>query len=137
MSVQSCKRCHILFQYSETGPQLCPNCTKQDEADFDVVRQYLNEHPFSSGQEVNQATGISLESILRWLREGRLISLEMTGILKCENCGTPIFSGKFCTECRYKLVKDLKGIAAPKSEEQPVQMQPKQDVHGMQFMNKD
>ena len=135
MSVQKCKRCNILFQYPETGPILCPNCTKKDEEDFDVVRQFLYDHPLSSGQEVNEATGIPLESIIRWLKEGRLISLEITGILKCENCGSPIFSGKFCTECRYQLAKDFKGVSQKADE--PVQMQPKQEKRGMQFMNKE
>ena len=134
MSVQKCKRCDILFQYPETGPILCPNCTRKDEAEFDVVRDYLSEHPLSSGQEVHDATGIPIESIIRWLKEGRLISLEITGILRCENCGEPIFSGKLCTECRYKLAKDFKGVA--QKPEEPVQMLPKQDKRGMQFFNK-
>ena len=134
MSVQSCKRCNILFRYSDVGPQLCPVCMKKDEADFEIVRQFLTEHPLSSGQEVHKATGIPIETIIRWLKDERLVSIAVTGILKCENCGAPILSGKLCTECRYMLAKDFKGVAH--KTDNPVHMKTKHELQGMQFLNK-
>ncbi|HHW57516.1 MAG TPA: MerR family transcriptional regulator [Clostridia bacterium] len=107
MEIRNCKRCGKLYTY--TGIDLCPKCYRQDEEDFMKVRDYLDAHPSATMLEISQNTQVSTKKIMDFLKEGRLI-LSSTNInigLKCERCGKPILTGRFCEECRTKLSREL------------------------------
>jgi hypothetical protein len=60
--------------------------------------------------EVSQETGVSVEKIMRFLREERLeIKSENSNLLlECERCGRSIKSGRFCENCKGAINKDFK-----------------------------
>ena len=121
MDIRNCRRCGKLF--SSTGSPVCSGCTRQDQEDFDKVRDFLFDHPNSTILEIAKATEVDGKTISRFLKEGRLKSdlilfTEEDGFT-CEKCGTPITSGRFCQKCVENLKAELSqaqsGANAPKT----------------------
>ncbi len=107
MNLRNCSRCGKLYVFS--GQQLCPDCFKEQEDDFEKVRAYLQEHPGANLEQVHQATGVDRSTILHFMRTGRLTAREgFAKELCCERCGRPLASGRLCTECRSELSRRLK-----------------------------
>lgn len=89
---------------------LCPECRQEDDSTFDTIRGYLYEHPYASLYEVSTNLNISVRRIKRYLREGRLEIVEKENIfLKCEKCGAPIQSGRYCDGCFAQSAHGYKG----------------------------
>jgi hypothetical protein len=105
----------MIFQYSGFGTALCPACRKKDDEDMGIVTNYLLRHPGASGQDVLDDTGVSPESVIKWMRSERLITPAAINIgLKCESCGSAIYKGKLCDECRKGLWKGFTSELAGK-----------------------
>lgn len=110
MDIRQCKRCSKLFQY--TGKALCPACTNEMDKKFIMVRDYIYDCPGASMEQICEATETEPGDIRRWLSEGRLImSKGSMPLLKCEKCGTPIYTGRLCDQCIGVMRSDLKGAA--------------------------
>ena len=93
--LKNCRTCNRLFMYS-FGPQVCQHCLKSDEEDFKKVKDYLNQFPGVTLQEVSKETGVSSNKIRRYLKEGRLeVSGNSSILLQCEKCGASIRSGSY------------------------------------------
>lgn len=103
MPLANCKECGKLFL--KTSSDICPECQKKEEEDFNRVKEYLKENPTSSISEIMEATGVSEAKISKFIRAGRL-SIKPT----CESCGKVIDSGRLCPECRVKLLKEVRNI---------------------------
>lgn len=71
MCYANCPVCGKLFE-KQGFYEVCESCFAQNETDFDIVRDYLYSHPNKNILEVAYATGISLEKIREFLRQGRL-----------------------------------------------------------------
>jgi len=113
--VKNCKICHRIIQ--ENGlHEVCPSCRSQDEADFDLIRQYLYQHPYAKILEVATALNMSISRIKRYLREGRLEIVEENNLfLDCEACGRPIHTGKYCDDCLKQSSHEYKSLYCGKS----------------------
>lgn len=107
MSLRNCERCGRLFSGTEL---ICPQCREDERAEFDKVREYLSQHRGATVAEVSSATGVSVQRIQRWAREGRLqVTLEQLGsALRCERCGVPIDAGRFCGRCLGELALEIR-----------------------------
>lgn len=104
-----CVRCKRMFTYMGYGHFYCPACKKLDEADFTKVKEYIYENGTAPAFEVFENTGVSLERITQYLREGRLEIPEMSPIfIRCEMCSADIRSGRLCPDCAGKLTKSMK-----------------------------
>lgn len=92
------------------GNPICPACVHKEEEYFQVVKEYIWNNQHATVTEVSQATGVSTEKILRYLREGRLeLSDQCVNLfLDCERCGVPIKSGRYCEKCTVEMEKILK-----------------------------
>jgi len=102
MNVRNCRRCGKIYHYD--GSPICPQCRKEEEEDFKRVKDYLYEHPGATLPEVANATKVSPEKILRFLKEERLeIVGESNIILECERCGKAIKTGRLCDECKKEV----------------------------------
>jgi len=82
--------------------------TEEDE--FKVVKEYIYDNPGATISEVSQETEVSVEKIMRFLREERLeIKSENSNlVLGCERCGRSINSGRFCENCKGQITEGLK-----------------------------
>jgi flagellar operon protein (TIGR03826 family) len=106
--MRNCIRCKRIFLRS-TSP-VCPACVQKEEDDFILVRDYIREHPHCGLQKVEEETGVTMEMLLKFLREDRLqLSSEsgMKGALKCQKCGEAIDVGKYCDRCTNELSAGL------------------------------
>lgn len=117
--LRNCPRCGKLFAYM--GRPICNRCVEQEEEEFKVVKEYIYNNPGATVFEVSDVTGVTVEKIMRFLREERLeISSENSNlILECEKCGTPIKTGRYCEQCRADLTNEMKrefGIGQRKQE---------------------
>lgn len=118
MEVRNCKGCGHLFNYMGGAP-LCERCRKALEDKFQEVKQYLEIHPNSTVTQVSEALDISGKQIRQWIREERL-ALSAAGAdgIVCEQCGTPICTGRYCEKCRVAMANTFAGaIAKPKQAE--------------------
>ena len=114
MDIRNCKRCGNIYNYS--GTAVCNNCTKQEQEDFDKVREYLFEHPNSPAMEISQAIEVEVKVISRFLKEGRLrLESEKQSdlVLTCEKCGQLIKTGRFCEECLQEIQTEFKKAVKP------------------------
>jgi hypothetical protein len=94
-----------------TESRICPDCTKVEEDQFDVLRRFIQDNPRSTIGVVAEATGVSPKRILLYVREGRLILSEgMMGELKCSQCDTPIEKGSMCDKCSREISKGFEEV---------------------------
>ncbi|MEA4845814.1 MAG: TIGR03826 family flagellar region protein [Clostridiaceae bacterium] len=106
--IRNCPRCGKIFTY--IGRSICNKCIEVEENEFKVVKEYIYDNPGATISEVSQETEVSVEKIMRFLREERLeIKSENSNLmLECEKCGRPIKSGRFCENCKNQLNKDFR-----------------------------
>lgn len=102
MDIRNCNNCGKIYKYD--GFSKCHDCRKEQEKNFEKVKEYLRENPGASINAVEEATGVPEEDIMLYLRQGRLEMDESSQItLNCEKCGAKIFSGRFCNKCTNEL----------------------------------
>lgn len=105
--VRNCRRCKKIFMWA-MGPQICNECKKLEEEDFEKVRKFLRDYQGATITEVAVATEVSTQLIYRFLKDGRLEVSENSPIaLQCENCGSRITCGRFCVNCSKKLANEM------------------------------
>ncbi len=105
MDVRNCPRCGKIF--NRVRRDICPACAQKEDSDYETVRDYIYENPKVDVQTVSEETGIPVETIMKFLREDRLVNLSGIPVLHCDTCGTGIPSGRFCDPCKAKLEKEL------------------------------
>jgi len=101
----NCSECGRL--YPALQPGLCPDCRQQEEAEFDQVRRYLQDHPSADVADVAAGTGVSERRILHFLRTGRLRLQGTSQVLACRFCGVPLDSGHICPACAERMRRQL------------------------------
>ncbi|SHK14294.1 flagellar operon protein TIGR03826 [Anaerobranca californiensis DSM 14826] len=117
MDIRNCPKCGKLFQ--RLRRDICPTCAQQEDKEYEIVRDYIYDNPKSDVQTVSEETGVPVETILKFLRENRLINVSEALVLDCENCGAPISSGRFCKECGEKLEKEFSSLTKKEKEDTP------------------
>lgn len=136
MEVVVCRACKNLFHYI-AGPRLCAACQKKEEEKFKAVKDYLVRYPGASLPQLSEATGVSRQLILKFLRQDRLkVSDESDIKLECERCGKKIASGKRCKECEMELLQALKQMKASFANK-PIEEVKEKSPARMRFLNSD
>jgi hypothetical protein len=74
---------------------------------FELVKEYIYNHPLANAVEITQETGVSEKDIFYFLKEGRLSVSENNGMLLCESCGRSIITGRYCEPCKKHLEREL------------------------------
>jgi flagellar operon protein (TIGR03826 family) len=135
MEVKSCKRCGKLFQYV-TGKTVCPDCKKREEELFQIVKDYLREHPGAIIKEVSEETGASIPMIEGFLKAGRLqVSEDSPMSILCEKCGTKIKTGRFCNSCTHEIASQIQGEARDMKQEQVSKLNVNKEKERMRFLD--
>lgn len=133
---KTCVKCRRLFNYLGYGHFYCPMCRKSDEEDFKKVKDYIFENGVAPAMEVSEKTGISLERINQYLREGRLEIPEGSPIfIKCEMCSVDIRSGRLCPDCASKLSYAMR--VEMNFDDEQIGPLPKKLVGKMRFLGKE
>lgn len=106
MNLGNCPRCGKLF--AKTFKDICPNCVKDIEQEYEVCLNYLREEKSATIQEVSEATGVSIRQITKFIKEGRIsVANNPNMMYPCEVCGVLIREGNMCDSCRTRLTRDL------------------------------
>jgi len=111
VDLANCRICGRPIIASES--MLCSKCYNEREEKFEKVKIYLRIVPGARISEIEKETGVEGETILEFLKEGRLALLhpDPSIDLRCKECGEPITTGLYCEECRRKTVEALKGVS--------------------------
>ena len=121
--MRNCKRCGKVFLY--TGVPICPECVEKEERQFSHVKKYLDEHPRSGVSEISEGTGVPVEVVIEFLRQGLLVSQPgPEGQLTCIICKRPITKGRICAKCEATLKAtraELSGSVRPQEASEPLQ----------------
>ena len=106
MNIRNCARCKKIYQYD--GFKICINCRRDDEMDFQNVKEYLEEYPGANISNVVENTKVDTKKVIEFLKDGRL-EIEGGGdiLLECETCGVGITTGRYCDKCAGGLQREL------------------------------
>lgn len=106
MDVRQCKKCGKLYQY--TGKLYCYDCLGELDEMFIKVRDFLSKCPNSSIKDIVEGTDVEEKYIFGFLKEERLELINAAdGLLKCDVCGSPISTGKYCEKCKRQLSRAI------------------------------
>jgi len=98
MDIRSCRNCGRIFHFR--GAYNCPDCVREIDDLFVKVRDYIYHNPRANVEEICEGTGASVDMVMDWLREGRLLTNEnAVPLLECTKCGASIATGKLCGKC--------------------------------------
>lgn len=134
MEVLNCRSCGNLFNYL-SGPPLCPVCRQKLEEKFQDTKEYLRQHPGANINELSNECKVSVPQIKKWVREERLSFAPDSPIgIECENCGTMIRTGRFCKDCKTKMINQLDNMYH-KPEEKPTAKKKDKEKDRMRFLD--
>ena len=136
MDVKNCRKCKRLFNYIG-GQQICPACREEIEAEFQKVKKYLFDNKNATIAQVAEECEVEESQIRQWVREERLMfSSGIDAGVTCENCGTPISTGRFCDKCKNTMVNDLKSVGRQPVVEQQPAVKKTEHTNKMRFLNR-
>ena len=135
MNVRNCRKCGRIFNYV-LGPIMCPKCREDQEAKFQEVKKYVQEHHGSDIIEVSEECDVDPGQIRQWIREERLQFADDSPIrIPCESCGTMIRAGRFCDKCKLDMTNGFKNsMSQDKPREPEVKPAKRQDRDKMRFL---
>lgn len=113
MGLKNCPTCGKLMLENPRG--ICPECYAQEEQDELKVVEFLREKKKSSVDEIHEATGVKIKTIMRMIRESRILS-DMQVTFPCESCGTQIAEGRICGVCSKNLTNQIEKLQYRETE---------------------
>lgn len=109
MDIRNCKRCGRIYTYD--GFSYCRKCRHEMDEEFEKVKEYLRKYPGASISEVEAATGVDEDTVMNYVKDGRLeMDPSSTIEIYCEKCGERIFSGRYCDKCTRELSNNLSNM---------------------------
>lgn len=127
-TLTNCPRCGRVFVKSTRS--ICPSCIEEVEREYQACADYLRENRTSTIYELSEATGVSVNQITRFIREGRLSIKDNPNMgVPCEGCGKLIQTGHYCDECAERLKKEVGSILG---QDEPKRPAPKNPLGGIQ-----
>ena len=134
MNVRNCRKCGRIFNYV-VGPIMCPACREAQEAVFQNVKNYVEEHRGANISEVAAECNVEPSQINQWIREDRLQFAEDSPIrIACESCGTMIRSGKYCDKCKANMTNTLNSAYKKPGSNDQISRRPMSDRDRMRFL---
>lgn len=115
-----CKKCGGKLFYQNSGVYQCEDCGAEELDDFGKIKQYLEKNGPSPASTISEETGVALEIVNLFLKNGRLEIPEGSRLyIKCERCGCSLRYGRYCYGCTRELAGQLKGVMFEQMGEKP------------------
>lgn len=108
----NCPQCGDIYVLNNIR-DVCLNCYKQEEADFEKVYQFIRKKQNRTAQmeEVVEATGVEKTLIYKFIKKGRIKLAQFPNLgYPCAKCGTIIREGKLCQPCMTGIQTELNVI---------------------------
>lgn len=106
-----CSKCGGEVEFRGHGEYRCKVCGNVEMDDFGKIKKYLNENGPTPALIIAENTGVGIDRINQFLKQGRVEIPENSEVfIRCENCGTEIRFGRFCPACASKMSRDIKGV---------------------------
>lgn len=105
----NCPQCGDIYVLNNIR-DVCLNCYKEEEADFEKVYQFIRKKQNRTAQmeEVVEATGVQKTLIYKFIKKGRIKLAQFPNLgYPCAKCGTIIREGKLCQPCMTGIQSDL------------------------------
>lgn len=97
----NCIVCGRLF--NGVDDNICTRCTDDEESPYVRVREYLYQNSGASAVEVSEATGVSVSSIMKFIKDNRITLVgEKSLLTRCNTCGEYTNQGSICSNCLEK-----------------------------------
>ncbi len=114
--VANCPRCGTIF-LKNLRP-ICNHCYLEQEKNYEKVSSYMRrkQNRRATIREVHEETGVDLQQIHQFVREGRLlVSMFPNLAYPCESCGKDIQEGRLCSSCKENITEGLQKIEDEKN----------------------
>lgn len=107
MALAKCVRCDKMF--NKLSSPVCVDCQKEEDADFERIRDVLAENPDLNAEGVAELSGVDMECVLRMLDQGLISNISLGEAVKCGRCGAPAISvtKRLCQSCLEKLNREM------------------------------
>ncbi|XEC95372.1 TIGR03826 family flagellar region protein [Paenibacillus tarimensis] len=116
MNLDNCPRCGKLF--AKNFREVCVSCIKDIDREYEKCATFLRENRGASIYELSEETGVSVRQITKFIREGRISLINAPNMsYPCEVCATLIREGNMCTDCRAKLIKEVRSAGRLPADE--------------------
>ena len=126
-----CEKCGGVLKDPGLGIYVCSRCGHETMSEFGKIKKFIEENGASTAMQISQGTGISVNRIEKYLREGRIEVPEGSDFyIPCLKWGADIRYGKYCPACAAQLTKQLQSVLRP-SEIGEV---PKKNVGKMRYI---
>lgn len=112
----NCPKCNSLFVQTQLRT-VCDTCFKEEENAYETVYQFLRKRENRKAEldVVVEATGVSKELILKFIRQGRIMLSNFPNLAyPCEKCGKTIREERLCNDCKNDIHKQLNQIEQEK-----------------------
>jgi len=112
----NCPKCNGLFVQTQLRT-VCDICFKEEEKAYETVYQFLRKRENRKAEldVVVEATGVSKELILKFIRQGRIMLSNFPNLgYPCEKCGKTIREERLCNDCKNDIHKQLNQIEQEK-----------------------
>lgn len=107
MPLTKCPRCESLFD--KVSFPVCRGCAEDEERDYEIVRDAVQDHPDLNAEGVAELTGVDLKCVMRMLDAGRIANIQIGMKVECGRCGKPAISmaKRLCQSCLDKLNREM------------------------------
>lgn len=109
--VANCPRCGAIFL--KALRPICTQCYQEQEKNYDKVSTFMRrkQNRQATIGEVHEQTGVDLQQIHQFVREGRLLISQFPNLAyPCESCGKNIQEGRLCTSCSDNITTGLQKL---------------------------
>lgn len=120
----NCPRCGRLSPVLVRGR--CGQCLREEHEQLRAVQALLSQRGPLSAEEIAAETGVPVERVLRWLREGWLVA--SGDAVRCRRCGRPVRLGLLCAACRLELAAAIRQLEEALRAQPPPERRPRRRV---------
>ena len=102
MAISKCPRCKKLFEKRDKcALPVCPNCEPEERADYERIRETLDNAPHLKADEIASEARVDGEVVVRMLEPESLRAGAEDERVKCRRCGAPAtrITMKLCKVC--------------------------------------
>lgn len=127
----NCPKCGDIFVKNKFR-DICQKCWKEEEEAYEKVYQFIRkrENRAATIQQVEEATEVEEELILKFIKTGRLKLTQFPNLgYPCDKCGKIIQKGKICSSCAEKLRKELEIHKAEEERKKEIERRERQATY--------